>query len=109
MNFTRKFVEELLNNSDYIAEEKAIYYKSLFKPGQKVRLRSGGPVMVISKLIENECECIWAENNEIYKGTFSVECLKFSFSLMDTICELVNLGIFWKYLSSIKSEESVNR
>ncbi len=47
-----------------------------FNPGDTVRLKSGGPVMTVSKLINNFVHCTWFdEKHKLQSGSFTPEQL----------------------------------
>jgi uncharacterized protein YodC (DUF2158 family) len=46
------------------------------KIGWTVRLKSGGPVMTVTKVDREEVECSWFHDGELRQGKFNREALK---------------------------------
>jgi uncharacterized protein YodC (DUF2158 family) len=48
----------------------------MFKNGDVVQLKSGGPLMTVSEVIGNDVHCRWFVGNEEKSSSFSSEMLK---------------------------------
>ena len=47
-----------------------------FKPGDTVRLKSGSPVMTVSKTEDGRVNCVWFSNDDVKSGTFIAAALE---------------------------------
>ncbi len=47
-----------------------------FKDGDRVKLKSGGPMMTVSNVSEDKIECSWFVDGNVQHDSFNAEVLK---------------------------------
>ena len=65
-----------------------------FKAGDVVCLKSGGPLMTISYIVDDYCQCRYFAHDELYEKTLSLDCIK---SVSDTECQHVKWLFDFKF------------
>lgn len=48
----------------------------MFKVGDEVQLKSGGPVMTVTSIGTESLQCTWFKNDEVKRDAFPVEALE---------------------------------
>lgn len=46
------------------------------KKGDRVQLKSGGPIMTLKEFRDNKVRCQWFEGDKLKEGDFSIESLE---------------------------------
>lgn len=54
---------------------KMLSDKIQFKPGDVVKLKSGGPIMTIQSVNENSAYCVWFDGTKIKERDFVLDVL----------------------------------